>query len=204
MKKITVPSAGENKQIKTTGLAVQIIQAPNYANLDDCPRLAFNNPGLDWPIESGDQVPCGNCEFQSLVITGTDKSAGDELRIQSLNVCVEPFKTSDRRQVKKFISGTTFIKSATDAAQSFSEMELIREGKLPSRIQIEARKNPITYDFNKAPGQSDESHLLIPADETAPRRGDLIAIKGINFILKFQFANAISGSAGNLVVSPEY
>lgn len=200
MKNITIPAAGNTKEFKVSGLSLYVFQAPGYASLSDAPKLGFDGPGLDWPIESGDVIPYDECGFSAVSITGTAASAGDVITVQGLRVCEDAFKQPDRGAVKKYIAGQTRSLASTDAPQALDLATLQKDGELPETLYISARENDLAWGFvdgGATPDQSDSWHKLTAGQ-------DPIEIRGIDFIDKFQFASLTAGAIGTLVYSPEY
>jgi hypothetical protein len=201
--KETIPAAGQKKTVSITGVSLIVEQCSIYQSADDVPT--FNFIGRDenisnLPIYPRSRYTNNGCEFNQIELIGTAESAGDEVSLLSL----EDFLTTDINinvgATKKAIAGQTFAKTSTDAAQGLTELELERNGVLPSSIYISARTNDINWGFvdgGSSPDQNDNWHVLLTDAEP-------IEIQGIDFILKFQFASQAAGTAGNLIVSTEY
>jgi len=208
LKKITVPAAGENQAFDLQGLSVIVISAPAYESALDAPKLSFDDPGDGFPVETGNQWPNDAGRYDRVIITGTSESAGDEVVLLSVDMCLDPERNKNVGDITKAKAGTSFTVDTTDAAQTLSELQLAdSEGNLPTSIIVTAQVNPAIYAFNADPDRANDlGHVLIPAVYTAgsEREVSLLEIEGIDFILNWRFAAAIAGSQATLTITPRY
>lgn len=211
MRSITIPADGVTESFSNIkkGLSLLIIQAPAVDNVfEDSATFSFEDQGNAYPATTGTRIPFGDCHFREIKITGTAATAGQELIVASIPVCVDPYINLDPNEVNEAQSGNTFILDWTGDANSvkqFTELQLANsDGELPTSVYIEARNADIIYRSNDGGGtdpanaDADESFLL-PSDT-----GDLREIQGIDFILNVRFTNATVDEEPILVVWPRY
>lgn len=152
MQKITIPGPGEPLPVKMSGLSVAVILAPTFANIEDAPKLSFNQVSERYPITSGSVYPYGSCGFESLVIEGTAASQGVTVYLAALDVCGE-FKVNWGAENIKALAGNTFTKPMDGTVKGLSDLELQNAaGDLPKAVYLAAAGDDIFYRWNDGGG----------------------------------------------------
>ena len=210
-RKITIPAAGERVTVNQAGLAVVVNSVPIYESVEDRPLLYFDdftnsaqdlNPGDTLvPNEQGEQ-------FQRVIIEGTEASAGDDLYLKISTVCMDQDVNPVTNNTFKLTPGVTFTKTANDAVQSLTALELINSaGNLPRRVHVSVSKSAagtgIKWALNVDPVQGDDTlgTLLSP-----PANGNsgLIEVPGIETILSFRFIAETAAASCVVNFTPYY
>jgi len=201
----TIPAAGEFLKIDAKGQAVIIENMPVYDTPEDVPLFHYNSRSnrdqAMFPQSSYGYDPCD--EFQSIYIQGTEASAGDTVYLWINDHYVETKINIVFTSQFSTIPGTTFTKTANDVAQSLSELELIKDGELPSKIYISvspsAGNDGIRWAIDTDPVQGNDTlgHLLTPDM-------GVYEIKEIAWILAFRFIAVNNAVPQTLNITPEY
>lgn len=215
-KTITVPNAGQTKQVKITGRSVIVEQANPYLNVGDVPLLSFDQPGQQRPALTRSVYGTFNGGiFDSIVVTGTAESAGDNLTLFSTYSCLDDFINFDALQTAKSVMGATQTKDASDSVQGFSDGEIADpDGNLPKRLYIyvvggATRGINFAYENNPVQGDHDTSSMYWDNDRSHESAGDKVSaepleIVGLSAIQKFKFIATVAGEIPTLVWTPEF
>jgi len=202
-KRITVPRAGVSKSFKMSGNTIKVAGAPSYKSSQVAPKLSFNQEGELLPLELRAQWPFySDSPFDSIVITGTSQSAGDELFLISLPGCYDPKVGAEPSEVRKVSSGNSDFIQMDGTVKQLASMSLQKDGSLPSRIYIAASGNDILYRSNDGNGSDPSAGGNESFKLTAG--ADPVEIIGIDLILDLRFINAVGGETPNLVYWPIY
>lgn len=86
--KITIPPAGETRQEEITGRSINVFEAPIYPSVDDIPYFDFIPGRKQKLITPKSQYPNSE-KYTSIEIYGTAASAGDQVVLESTDVCVQ-------------------------------------------------------------------------------------------------------------------
>lgn len=211
MKTITVPAAGEHKEISLSGLSVKVLSAESFQDpFNDAARLSFNQAGANLPAVAGAAYPFGDCDFEKIVVTGTPESAGTEITLLAVPICLDLF-IPDSIQVQKSIAGETSTKQASDNVQGFSELELMdSENRLPKSLYlwvVGGATRGINYAYNADPSQgyqaTDAAYWDNDPDHD-PAELQQLEILGIDWILSFNFIATAAGETPTVVYTPRY
>lgn len=210
MRSITIPEAGKTRQFSNIpkGLSLLVIQAPPVDNIfEDAATFSFENQGIDYPATTGTRVPFGDCVFREIRITGTEATAGQELIVTSIPVCVDPvINLGD--ETREAQSGNTFVLDWTgdsNTVKQISEIDITNEdGRLAQSVYVQCRNADLIYRSNDGSGTDpdfdNENDSLLMGSDT----GETEEIKGIKFILDARFINRVEDEEPKLVVWPRY
>lgn len=200
---VTVPAAGKITVLPITGRSIIIESAAVFETPEDVPLIAFRPGQNQYPVYPRSIYSNNEQPFDSVVIEGTEESEGTEVTIFATPDCL---KTSININVSETIRakcGETFMVAASDAAQQFTQMQLMDDDQnLPSVIYIScapltASERGIKYAFDTDPDQGKETKGHYLGEE-------VVEIRGIDFILKFSFIAETAGETPGLNVTCEY
>lgn len=199
-RKVTVPPAGVTQQFSFTGLSLYVVTSASYEQIEDTPQIAFDTGGGLYPGITRSRYPNPAGKFNSIFITGTEESAGDELVLLSLDVCVDAFINFDALATTRATLKPSFSITMSDTVQELSQLQIINDdGQLPSAMYITPTGADCRYGFDSDPGQTvagDLAHVVL--------ENEVQKIMGINFIQAFRFISAVSAGAGELTFTMEY
>lgn len=221
-KTVTIPAAGTSKAFDITGRSLIIESCDIYQTVNDVPTFDFvpggnNNP--IYPRSTYFNVDATDNIFNQIALHGTAESAGEQVTIYSTNACLAPEININVSQTTKSVAGATFTKSANDAVQSFSDLELTdSNGNLPKRLYIFVAaggntKQGINYAFNANPPQGSFADAFkwsnMAYDDGSGvlqrlRTNEPLEIVGIDWIKKFKFIATVAGETPTLIITPEY
>lgn len=205
-KTITIPGAGETRNIGVSGRSFIIENIPAYEKPEDVPLIAFNPGGNENPIYPRNVYSNNGQYFNDLIITGTAESEGDELNIFVTDECLETRFNIVLSEQYKSVPGTTFTKTADDTVKSLTELELIdSEGNLPAKLYVTvsptagASGTGIKWAINADPVQGDDTR----GNPLSPD-GTILELKDIAWILAFRFIAETNTENAIVNFTPEY
>lgn len=195
---IEVPPAGQTQQFSLTGLSLYIISSASYEKISDCPQISFDTSGTLYPgiTRSRFTNPAG--VYNRIFVTGTDESAGDDLTLLSLDVCVDDFINFDALATTRATLKPTFSETMDDTVFELTELQIVNsDGDLPGAMYITARGGAVAYAFDVDPAQADGlGHIL--SDQ------EIQKIEGINFIEAFRCIAAVATETPEISFTMEY
>jgi hypothetical protein len=200
-KKITVPEAGKSQSFQMTGLSVIVISAPSYFSPIDAPKISFNDEGDNLPALVRSVWPSNAGKFKTIIVTGTQKSAGDQIQLLTVNECL-PVSFNPVKGTKKAIAGNTLTKQMDGTVQQLDKLVLSDDqGNLPESIYISAKGGNINYRWNDGAG----SDPAIAGSDFQLKDGAVpIEILGVSFILNLRFINSVSAETPYLIIELRY
>jgi hypothetical protein len=196
--KVNLPEAGKDLKVKITGVSV-IVENCNTYSPEQVPTFSFDKGPADQPIYPRSQYPSEG-GFNSITIQGTEQSAGDEITLLSTMDCLQLDLNISFDQSYRAGAGISFVKTADGTVRSLSDLEIEKDGVLPSKIYISARGNDAIFAFNANPvadGGTDLGTVLAAEGEAVP-------VEGIEFIRGLRFKEKITGSPAEVTIHLEY
>jgi hypothetical protein len=201
----TIPGAGIEKAVKLTGASIIVENSGVYSRVDQVPFFAFNPGSNNNPIYPRSVYVNSEGGFNSIIITGTEESAGDEVTFFTVDECLTTDLNINLNETVEAEAGTTSEEVLSDAVFEFDELSILNaEGKLPKRVYLSSADENIHYTFNVDPEQDSGTlfhNLGAPGNN---KRNTPLQIEGINFILSIRFINATNATDSTLVYTFEY
>lgn len=199
---VTIPAAGKELPIAMTGKSLVIESGPLYDLPEHVPTLGFDSGNNQFPLYPRSTYQAEHC-FKNIILTGTEQSEGDEFILVTYNECLNSVLNINFLQQYTVDVRDTFQIAASDAVQSFSELQMINDqGRLPSAMYISASENDIRFSFGSDPGQGvDGLGHLLPSAATVQ---GILRIEGFRYIELFNFIAATATNSAQLNVTFEY
>lgn len=194
-----IPAAGKTLILKQSGNAVQIESIPVYTDALDVPLIEFDTAGEKQPIYPASiytgslQQVTGN-SFNSIILTGTEDSAGDRIILLVTDSCLQPEINTNVNQTRQQSAGDTFTMGSADTGAGFIASMLVNvAGQIATTMLVSARNEDIKFSFGVDPAPAGIGYLL--------KVGEKVRIDGSEFIQSFKFCSAAASVHGQLDVT---